>query len=179
MRFEKVEKYKDIDLIMPKRATAGAAGYDMAAAEDYVIPSFWQMIAENNQDAEMCAKNVVSLSEMAAFTKENKFRPTLVSTGMKCKLDDGKYLKLVVRSSSPLKYWLCMANSEGIIDRDYYGNVENDGEIFFQLYNLSPYPISIKKGEILGQGIISSYYTTEDDAAKEVRVGGFGSTTAK
>jgi dUTP pyrophosphatase len=60
---------------------------------------------------------------------------------MKCKLDPGTYLELSVRSSSPLKYWLMMANSVGIIDADYYNNESNEGEIFFQIYNLSPYNI--------------------------------------
>jgi dUTPase len=37
-KFEKVSKYKDIDIAMPERKTSGAAGYDMVAAEDTVIP---------------------------------------------------------------------------------------------------------------------------------------------
>jgi dUTP pyrophosphatase len=60
---------------------------------------------------------------------------------LKCALDPNTYLELSVRSSTPLKYWLFMANSVGIIDADYYNNIDNEGEIFFQLINLSPYPI--------------------------------------
>lgn len=37
-KFEKVSKYKDIDIAMPERKTSGAAGYDMVAAEDITIP---------------------------------------------------------------------------------------------------------------------------------------------
>jgi dUTP pyrophosphatase len=41
-QFEKVSKYKDdADLAMPIRKTAQSAGYDMVAAEDYIIPSIW------------------------------------------------------------------------------------------------------------------------------------------
>jgi dUTP pyrophosphatase len=36
-----------------------------------------------------------------------------------------------VRSSSPLKYWIMLANGVGIIDADYYNNPDNEGEIFF------------------------------------------------
>ena len=44
------------------------------------------------------------------------------------------------------------------------------------MFNLSPFNIQIKKGEAIGQGIIKSYLTTEDDAASGQRLGGFGST---
>ena len=44
--FEKVSKYADADITMPVRKTAQSAGYDMVAAEDYIIPSLWQMVPE-------------------------------------------------------------------------------------------------------------------------------------
>jgi dUTP pyrophosphatase len=113
---------------------------------------------------------------MAKFTKQVNYKPTLVSTGVKCKLDPNTFLQLSVRSSSPLKYWLMMANGVGIIDADYYNNPDNEGEIFLQIYNLSPFNIQIKKGETIGQGIILPYLTTADDIADGVRAGGFGST---
>lgn len=69
-----------------------------------------------------------------------------------------------------------MANSVGIIDADYYNNPDNEGEIFFQLINLSPVKIELKRGDIIGQGIIKQYLTTEDDMAAGERIGGFGST---
>lgn len=65
-----------------------------------------------------------------------------------------------------------------IIDADYYNNIDNEGEIFFQLINLSPFPIKIKKGEAIGQGIIKNYLTTEDDISSGERIGGFGSTNS-
>jgi dUTP pyrophosphatase len=55
-----------------------------------------------------------------------------------------------VRSSTPLKYWLIMANGVGIIDADYYNNPSNEGEIFLQFINLGPYPVLIQKGECVG-----------------------------
>lgn len=174
--FEKVEKYKDQEIEMPRRKTAESAGYDMVAAEDYIIPSVWQMVAEASNMIEIESDEYVDLESMAHFTKELGYKPTLVSTGMKCKLDPGTFLQLSVRSSSPLKYWLMMANGVGIIDADYYNNEDNEGEIFFQIYNLSPFHIKINKGEAIGQGIILPYGITEDDIASGVRVGGFGST---
>lgn len=175
--FEKVSKYADVDIAMPVRKTAQSAGYDMVAAEDYIIPSIWQMAAEAKELWPVADDEFVTMDLMSKFTKETGFKPTLVSTGMKCKLDPGSYLQLSVRSSSPLKYWLMMANGVGIIDADYYNNADNEGEIFFQIFNLSPFNIQIKKGEAIGQGIIMPWGITEDDAAVGERTGGFGSTS--
>ena len=82
-----------------------------------------------------------------------------------------------MRSSCPLKYWLILANGVGIIDSDYYNNPDNEGHIFFQIINLSPFDIVLQKGEIIGQGIIKKYETTENDNANGKREGGFGSTS--
>ncbi len=174
--FEKVSKYADADIAMPVRKTAQSAGYDMVAAEDYIIPSVWQMAEEAKSLWPVEDDEFVTMDLMAQFTKQTGFKPTLVSTGMKCKLDPGTWLQLSVRSSSPLKYWLMMGNSIGVIDADYYNNSDNEGEIFFQIYNLSPFNIQIKKGEAIGQGIILPFGVVEDDAASGERTGGFGST---
>jgi dUTP pyrophosphatase len=64
-----------------------------------------------------------------------------------------------------------------VIDRDYYNNSDNEGHIFFQIINLSPFPIILKKGDIIGQGIIKSYLKVENDDAAGERTGGFGSTS--
>ena len=174
--FEKVSKYADADLAMPVRKTGSSAGYDLAAAEDYVIPSFFQMYNDVKELWPVADDEYVTMDLMAEFTKKTGFRPTLVSTGMKCKLDKGNWLMLANRSSSPLKYWLLVGNGIGVIDADYYNNPDNEGEIFFQVYNLSPFNIQIKKGEAIGQGIILPYGVTTDDVETGERVGGFGST---
>ena len=41
--FEKVNKFKNINLPMPTRATKNAAGYDIAVAEDVIIPPFSEL----------------------------------------------------------------------------------------------------------------------------------------
>ena len=186
-RFEKVSKFADVDINLPQRKTADSAGYDMEVAEDIVIPSYYSLV--NIMDREYRNEPIIEgdtatyyracfdLDGLSAITKRLKTKPTLVSTGMKCKLDPGTYLELSVRSSCPLKYWLILANGVGIIDADYYNNPDNEGEIFFQIINLSPYDIQLKKGDIIGQGIIKPYLTTEDDNASGQRMGGFGSTS--
>ena len=176
-QFEKVTKYKDADLAMPVRKTEFSAGYDMVAAEDYIIPSIWPMFEEARKLFEIEDDEFVTMPMMADFTKRTGIKPTLVSTGMKCKLNPGTFLQLSVRSSSPLKYWIMLANGVGIIDADYYNNPDNEGEIFFQLFNLSPFNIQIKKGEAIGQGVILPYGITVDDVVNGERLGGFGSTS--
>ena len=175
MRFEIVSKYENCGLALPERATQHSAGYDLAAAKDTIIPPYASLVTKMRQEKE-CIASGYTLDEMADFTKSTGARPTLVSTGMKCQLDPGTYLKLVARSSLPLKSWLIVANGEGIIDADYYNNNSNEGEIFLQLINLSPFPILIQKGEKICQGIIERYETVEGDNAQGIRAGGFGST---
>ena len=175
-KFEKVSRYADKEITMPVRKTGLSAGYDLVAAEDYIIPSAFQMCAEATNVWGVSEDEFVTLEQMAQFTKKTGYKPPLVSTGMKCKLDPGSFLQLSVRSSSPLKYWLMLANGVGIIDADYYNNPDNEGEIFLQIYNLSPFNIQIKEGEAIGQGIILPYGVTEDDVVTGDRTGGFGST---
>ena len=123
------------------------------------------------------AQDMVGLDDAADYIKSMGIKPVLVPTGIKCKLESNTYLELSVRSSTPLKYLLVLANGVGIIDADYYGNPSNDGEIFFQMINLGPNPVRLKKGDKIGQGIIKPYLITEDDIADGERQGGFGSTT--
>jgi dUTP pyrophosphatase len=157
---------------LPVRKTAQSAGYDFVVSEDIIIPSWYQL----TDGMPIYFKNY-ELKEVATYIKDHDLRPTLVSTHVKCKLDPDQYLELSVRSSTPLKYLLLLANGVGIIDADYYNNPDNEGHIYFQLINFSPYNIQLRAGDCIGQGIIRKYEITEDDAAAGERIGGFGSTT--
>lgn len=179
IKFVKVSKYKDVEIAAPIRATDGAAGYDMVAAEDTIIPSYLDLVAKMNTFAKK--GKVFTIDEMSVLTKEYGTKPSLVPTGYKVYLPDGYSCDLEIRSSSPLKYWIIMANAIGLIDSDYADNEDNEGHIYFQLVNLSPFPIKIQKGEALGQAVIRPYSKTIDDAEQDSlrkkRVSGLGSTT--
>ena len=69
-----------------------------------------------------------------------------------------------------------MANSVGVIDKDYYGNPDNDGHFMFAFYNIKEEDVEIKKGEAIGQAIFQKYLMADGDNAEGERVGGFGST---
>ena len=88
-------------------------------------------------------------------------------------------LILANRSSNPSKKGLVLLNGIGVIDADYYGNPDNDGEIAFEFYNMLDEVVEIKKGEKLGQGLILKFDKVEDDYISDpykTRSGGFGST---
>ena len=92
---------------------------------------------------------------------------------------EDEYLALHVRSSYGFKYSCRLVNSTGIIDKDYYNNEKNEGEIFVKLYNHGNESLTIKKGDSFAQGIFSKYYKTDNDqeTVGGKRIGGIGSTT--
>ncbi len=179
-KFEVVSKYigenGNTAIHLPVRATEHSAGYDFAAAQDVIIPSMREIM--NTFEDYVAKKIPYSYEDIKAVTKATGFRPTLIPTGIKCQLDVGKYLEISVRSSTPLNGWVILANGVGIIDGDYYNNPDNEGEIFFQVINLSPVDIVINAGDKIGQGIIKSYDKVEGDDVTTKRIGGLGSTNA-
>lgn len=98
-------------------------------------------------------------------------------TGVKAFMMDDEVLKLYPRSSLPRRYHLTIPNNVGIIDKDYYGNPDNDGAIFVSLWNFGSETVTLKKGERVAQGIFTKYLIspTEDEVVT-TRNGGFGST---
>ena len=144
--FEIAKGWEDKDIHIPKRSTKHAAGYDVEAAEDIVIPMWKPGI-----------------------------KPTLIPTGLKAYCAPDEWFMLANRSSGPKKGFL-MANSIGIIDSDYYGNESNDGHFYFAYFNCSDHDIEVKKGDIIGQVVFMKYLITDDDNAEGTRKGGFGST---
>ena len=180
-KFEVVSRFKDSKIkLLPQRKTKNSAGYDLIVAEDIVLEEY-QLLAGRlwsaYRDGTSKATPIVDLAEMARRTKTENIKPTLVSTGVKCYMDKHEYLEISLRSSTPLKYWIIMANSVGVIDADYVDNPDNEGEIFLQLINLSPFPIQLKAGDCIGQAILHKFEITENDNAEGARIGGFGSTS--
>lgn len=129
---------------LPKRSTENSAGYDFICPERVEISPY--ELGDN---------------------------PILVKTGVKAYMQNDEVLILYNRSSNPKKKKLVIPNSVGVIDADYYGNEDNDGEIGFTFYNLSNETVVIEKGEKLGQGVFQKYLITDDDNAEGIRSGGF------
>ena len=145
--FEIAKGFEDKGINLPVRKTKYSAGYDVEAAEDTIIPSF-----------------------------KKGMKPTLIKTGIKSYMQENEYLMLANRSSNPGKKGLILANSVGIIDKDYYGNSDNDGHIMFAFYNIKDEDVEIKKGDCIGQAIFMPFLIADNDVAEGTRTGGFGST---
>ena len=146
--FEIAKGFEDKSINLPIRKTKFSAGYDIEAAEDCIIPSF-----------------------------KRGQKPTLVKTGLKAYMPDDEMLLLYNRSSNPGKKGLILANSVGVVDKDYYGNQDNDGHIMFAFYNIKDEDVEIKKGDAIGQAIFQKYFVTDNDKTDGIREGGFGSTS--
>ena len=150
-RFEKISSALDIDFKLPERSTEHSAGYDFYAPEFIRIDP---------------------------YDRNTNPLPYCIKTKVKVCMEPDECLLMYPRSSWPSKLGLVMANSVGIIDSDYYNNEENEGEIGFLVYNLSPGPLFFHEGAKLGQGIFTRFLTTDDDTATGSRTGGYGSTGA-
>lgn len=145
--FEIAKGWENKNINIPIRKTAHSAGYDVQSAEDVVI---------------------------RPFTPGCK--PTLVHTGLKVYCQDDEWYMLAPKSSTPFKKNLVLANSIGIIDSDYYENIDNDGEFMYAYYNIGDKPVVIKKGDDIGQLVFQKFLICDGDGASGERVGGFGST---
>lgn len=118
--FEIAKGFENQRINLPERKTKYSAGYDIESAEDCIIPAF-----------------------------KAGAKPTLVKTGLKAYMPDDEYLMLCNKSSNPGKRGLVLANGIGVVDKDYYGNIDNDGHIMFAFYNIKEEDVQIKKGDAI------------------------------
>lgn len=203
--FQVARGFEEDNITLPQRQTTHAAGYDFEAAEDITIyPMVWQWFkglnivphvstfefAKDDKDSLLVNsldglavgpqrdENVIEEAEKvngeASWRKALK--PTLVPTGVKANMGDDEALMLYNRSSNPLKNFLLLGNGVGVIDKDYFENKDNDGHIMFQFVNFGLFPVTIKKGTRIGQGVFQPFLKTDDDIAGGERTGGHGST---
>ena len=133
----------------------------------------------------------------------------IIPTGIKCRMKPGWFLALYPRSGHGFKYKVCLANTVGVIDSDYYNCEKNEGHIIVKLCNrmdlegvpLKQVPditrgacklvidtnseefknrcLSVKVGGAFCQGIFQMYGITVDDSTDGQRIGGIGSTSTE
>lgn len=104
-------------------------------------------------------------------------------TDVKAYMYEDEVLAIFNRSSIANKHNVVIKNITGIIDADYYGNDDNDGNIQIRLINNGDEPLRFKgpdengPGSKVAQGIFMNYLkTTNDIPEEELRKGGIGST---
>lgn len=122
---------------LPKYATPGSAGFDFRADISKVKEKFtWNCVLSYKEDGTI-SKVIVCPGGRA-----------LIPTGLHMSIPEGYMLAVVTRSGIGLKNGITMANSYGVIDSDYTGDigliVQNNG---FE-------PFTIVTGDRVGQGII-------------------------
>ena len=149
--FEVVKEYYDKEIHIPVRKTKFSAAYDIEAAEDIVLPSF-----------------------------QKGMKPTLIPTGLKAYMQSDEVLLIVPRSSGPKKQGITFPHNVGVIDSDYYNNIENEGHIWICLQNCGDTDYVVHRGDKICQMMFIKYLTVDDEEEiTRERVNGFGSTDRK
>ena len=171
IKFEATKLHSDAKL--PVRSTAKSAGYDFFAAEDVIIPSYKKLMKGLN--GYLATEIPYPLADLKNITKQTGLRPTLVTTGVKCIMENNMYLSIYSRSSVPLNDWLILANGVGIIDSEYRGQL---GVLYD---NLSDSDYQIKAGDRVAQMLVMPSYKFKANVvdilpASDRGEGGFGST---
>lgn len=144
--FEIAKGWENKGIQLPRRETTGAAGYDIAAAEDTLVPVF----------------------------KPGQ-KPTIISTGLKAYCQSDECYLVLNRSSGPIR-GIIIANGVGLVDSDYYNNPDNDGHFKVIVFNALDHDLLIKKGDRIAQVVFQKFLTVDDDRAGGERHSGIGST---
>ena len=101
-----------------------------------------------------------------------------IPLGIKASMNSDEVLFLIVRSSMGFKYNVRMCNQVGVIDSDYYNNLENEGHMFIKLENHGDKDYEVKKGDKIVQGIFVKYLTVDNEKEiNTIRTSGIGSTS--
>ena len=102
----------------------------------------------------------------------------IIRTGISCTIPEGYEIQVRPRSGLAYKYQITVTNSPGTLDSGFV--IPNEIQII--IYNLSDKQFSIKNGDRIAQGVLSTVPTAvfeeveEDDSGDRDRGGGFGST---
>lgn len=118
--------------------------------------------------------DVTAIGRKTNLEKDELFKPILFRTGIYLQPPEGFYFELVARSSLQ-KYGYMLANSVGIIDNSYRG------EIFVALIKFNPdlpdLELPMKIAQLIPKKVIEMNLFQTDDLTKTERgSGGFGST---
>ena len=99
----------------------------------------------------------------------------VIWTDVKAYMQPSEVLLIYPRSSMGKK-GLRFLNTVGVIDADYYGNPNNDGNIGLMIENVGADDLVIKAGDRVAQGIFTPYLLADGDDVTTTRTGGTGST---
>lgn len=86
-----------------------------------------------------------------------------IKTYIKAYMEEDEVLLLYIRSSLGVKKNLMLKNQTGVIDSDYYNNVDNDGNIIVNLINIGNEEVKLIQDERFIQGIFVKYLKVDDE----------------
>ena len=139
---------------IPKKATEGAAGYDLCA----------------------------SISEYTNGMKVHPYNSLIVPTGLNVNIPEGYEIQIRPRSGLAAKHGVTVLNTPGTIDCDYSGDGE-DFELKVILFNHNKVPFIINDGDRIAQMVVAKLAAHElveveefGQTANKSRKGGLGST---
>jgi dUTP pyrophosphatase len=143
------------DVVIPKKATESAAGYDLCA---------WLKDSYDEQ------------------TLVSPHSTLIVPTGLNVNIPNGYEIQIRPRSGLAAKFGVTVLNTPGTIDSDYCGDGE-DFELKVILINHNKIPFSIKHGDRIAQMVVAKLADHElveveefGKTDKTSRKGGLGST---
>ena len=149
------------DVSPPVRATAGSAGYDVAA---YVRGRTVRVWREGSIE-----DRVVESDSLLIRTGEI----ALVPSGFRARLPEGYEAQVRLRSSIAFKRGLIVPNAPGTIDADY------PDEWLVMMKNISHADVQITHGERIAQVVLARYEVLgweRGEVRVTTRAGGVGST---
>ena len=140
------------EIKMPVRATGRSAAYDFFSPEECVLhPGAKHMFFT---DLKVRLESDIRLGERRLMEE----------------------FILSPRSSAGIKLNLMLSNTIGLVDPDYFGCKDNDGNIGISVFNYGAETVTIKKGDRFAQGIVVLSVVDEGDEPEAERTGGMGST---
>jgi dUTP pyrophosphatase len=166
---------------LPCRATKGAAGYDVYATEDMVIPPQQSVAIMTGIKAYMQDDEVLLLFPRSSTGIKKGLR-LANSTGVGDSdfynnVDNEGNYKIVLQNTKPAMEWRNPRYiEEKVVAQDGRCAVEKTLQIPNIVDNTEENTVYIKKGERVVQAIFMKVLKADNDAATETRVGGVGST---
>lgn len=151
------------DVVLPSRATAQSAGYDLHA-----------YLADRNVTCYTPDNHPYTISCTAAALQLLPGHRALVPLGFKAQLPEGYEAQIRPRSGLAVKQGLTVANAPGTIDADY------PHEWMAVLVNTAKVPVALSHGDRVAQAVLARYETLAvapgTVGITTERTGGFGST---
>lgn len=102
-----------------------------------------------------------------------------IPTGIRAYMLDDEVLFALPRSGHGFKYYIRLANTIGVIDKDYFF-ADNEGHIWIKIRNEGNSIFGVSKGDAFCQLVFQKYLLVDgDDFTGNKRNGGMGSTDEK